>query len=225
MAIYMHSNDWRPWDSTLAYYTFNDQNSSQITDFSFNWKNLTWWTMPSYVLVSWTDYAGNYANTDTTSAPYVSFWTSHNLVTVLVWAKPTANGQCYISYVWRDSSATDDYQNWIIRWYNSWQIEYYESKTNSTSVRATIKSWVSLNTRYLVWYTRTGNSIKTYVNWTTWWTVTWISDTWNISFYLWCSNLWWRFKGQIWECIIEYKIWTIDEILEYYNSTKSKYWL
>lgn len=215
---------WKPWANTIWYWTFDDRNANQITDVSWNWNDLTGGTMPTYTQVSWTNYAGNYANVSSWAVPNKSFWTMNAPMTVLVWVMVTATWQEYVSYFWRWTS-WNEYQNSLIYWYNSWQFEYYEDKTSQSAKRVTIKSWVSLNTWYLIWYIRNWTSVTTYCNWVAWWTITWYSDTWDKTFYLWCSNGWWseRFKGEIWECVMENKIWTDTEVLNYYNLTKSKY--
>jgi hypothetical protein len=215
---------WTPWANTVWYWTFDDRDASQITDFSWKGNNLTWWTMPTYTQVSWTNYAGNYANVSSWAVPNKSFWTMNEPMTVLVWVMVTATWQKYVSYFWTSSSY---YQNSLIYWYNSWQFEYYEDKTYQGTKRVTIKSWVSLNTWYLIWYTRNWTSVTTYCNWVAWWTTTWHSDTSNKTFYLWNSNAWWseRFWGKIWECIVENKVRTDEEVSDYYNQTKFNYWL
>lgn len=41
---------WQPWANTLCYYNINDNDTNTtIYDLSWNWKNLTWSSSPSYV--------------------------------------------------------------------------------------------------------------------------------------------------------------------------------
>lgn len=221
MNVYIRTDEWLPWKNTLWYYTFDDQNSSQITDFSWNNRNLTWWSMPWYTLVSGTNYAGNFTTGSWVAPTNTSYWPMNWTSTVLAWVKPTANSASYIT-MFDERSQYNQFS--LIRWYNSWTFEYFNQLTG-TNLRTTIKSWASINTWYLVWYTKNGTSVKTYCNWVAWWTLTDNTNSNNKTFYIWSSNAWDRFQWQVWVCIVEDKVWTADEILNYYNSTKANYWI
>lgn len=210
---------WKPWANTFWYYTFDDQNASQITDFSGNNRNLIWWTMPSYTIVSWTNYAGNYANVSWSAAPYTNYSSLSTNFTILLWIKPTTNSSGYAFYL--RSTSWVSWQIALIYWYNSETFEYFDDNNH----RTTIKSWASVNNWYLVWFTRSWNTIQTYANWSAWNSITGIASTWFGDFYLWSSISWDRLKGQIWECVVENKVRTAEEVANYYNQTKSNYWL
>lgn len=214
---------WNPWPNTIWYWTFDDQNANQITDVSWNNRNLTWWTMPTYSLVSWTNYAGNYSNVsgNTAQSWRLSPWGNY---TLLVRVKPTTNSACYVSEIYGASWSIEN-QDSIIYWYNSGKFEFYTFKTNNSDRRVTIKSWASVNNWYLIWYTRSWTSVQTYANWQASWTLTLFSDSYGSLLYLWSAISWGRLPWQIWECVMENKVWTATEVLNYYNQTKSSYWL
>ena len=206
------------------YYTFDDQNSNQITDFSWNNRNLTWWTMPSYTLVSGTNYAWNYTNQSSWIAQSASYSTLGDVYTMLLWVKPTATNSCYVNclFWW---TTWNGHQLSVIWWYNSGEFEYYEDKTWKGTVRTAMLSGISINTRHLIWYTRNWTAIQTYWDWVSKNSVTGHDISLSLDLFLWSSDWWDRFKWQIWECIIEDKVWTTQEISNYYNRTKSSYWI
>lgn len=212
--------EWTPWANTLWYYTFDDQNASQITDFSGNNRNLTWWSMPWYTLVSGTNYAGNFTTGSWLAPTNTSYWAMDWNSTVLAWVKPTGNGSWYVS----SYSGSWPNQFALIRWYRNWQFEYF-NQLGSTDLRTTIKSLVTLNNWYLIWYTKSWTSVKTYCNWVAWWTLTDGTNSNNKKFHIWSSDGWDRFQWQIGVLIVENRIWTADDFLNYYNQTKSNYWL
>ena len=220
MSIYLHKvkSRWQPGENTFWYYTFDDQNSSQITDFSWNNRHLTRFIMPTYSLVKWNNYSWNFESVASSStAPTIDYSSLPNIYTVLIWVKPVENSQSYVSYIRAPSPYN---QVGIIRWYNSWQFEYF---TESSGQRATIKSNVNLNSWYLIWYTTDWTNVKTYCNWEETASSTAVVWTyWN--FYLWSSINWDRFRWEIWACIIESKVWSAEEIEDYYMFTKWDYY-
>lgn len=220
---------WQPWANTLWYYTFDDQNANQITDFSWNNRNLTWGTMPSYALVDWTNYAGNYRNVSSGYAPnYSNFWALDGDFTMLVWVKPTSSSQSYVNSLYYNMGQYREHQISIIWNYNSGQFEYfdyYDPGWAGVTKRTAIKTWASTNIWYLIGYTRNGTSVITYCDWIAWNTITWNNSTISKWLWLWSSNGWDRFKWQIWDCVIEDKARTAQEVADYYNLTKWNYGL
>lgn len=230
--IWEYQEWWQPWANTLGYYTFDDQNPNQITDFSWNNRNLTWGTMPSYTLVDWTNYAGNYTNVSSGYAPnYSNFWVLDGDFTMLVWVKPTSASQSYVNSLYYIMNTTEqffEHQISIIWNYNSGQFEYFDYYTPGwagVTKRTAIKTWASTNTWYLIGYTRNGTSVITYCNWTAWNTITWNNSTTSKWLWLWSSSGADRFKWQIWDCVIESKTRTAQEVADYYDQTKANYGL
>ena len=213
--------------NTIAYYTFDDQNANQITDCSWNNKNLTGGTMPTYTLVSWTNYAGTFTNVSSSNiAPsYSDLWTFDWDYTILCWIKPTANTASYVNIFYAEEGWFGLHQISLIWGYNSWQFEYFDDTNSWTTKRTSIKTWASLNTWYLVGYTRNGTSVKTYCDWVNTNNITGNNTAYQKTFYLWSANVWGRFPWQIWDCVIKDIVMTATEISDYYNQTKSNYWL
>ena len=210
---------WKPWANTIAYYPFDDQSSTQITDATWNWYNLTWWTMPSYSLVSWTNYAGNYNNYNSGTVQGHSFYSSLSSYTLLFWAKP-------INWSW-NQFVTQLYDSWsyqtaIIYWYVSWKFELFA--VSWSAQRVDIATSVSTNTWYLLWYTKSWTTVTVYCNGTAWTSITYNSTPKNY-LYLWWSNAWDRFHWMLDNVIIENKARAAQEISDYYNSTKWNYGL
>ena len=240
MNVYLYQNNtekilknayigevWTPWSNTLGYYTFDDQNVSQITDFSGNNRNLTWWTMPSYTLVSGSNYSGNYAGNYANVSSWVwqnhEYWYMNGDYTMLIWVKPTSTWSCFINCL-DTNEGNSSHQISLIYWYNNWQFEYYDDNAGSVK-RVTIASWVTTNTWYLICYTRNWTSVKTYQNWNASNTITWANTSRTKYLFMWSSRSWDRFKWVIWDCIIENRVRTAQEISHYYDITKANYWL
>ena len=219
--------EWRqPWANTLGYYTFDDQDTSQITDFSGNNRNLTWWNMPTYTLVSWTNYAWVFSNVSSSNAaPSYSYWPMNWNYTILCWVKPTANTASYVNIFHASQWWRALHQISLIRGYNSWQFEYFDDLSSWATKRTSIKTWASLNTWYLVGYTRSWTSVKTYCDWVNTNSIIGQVSTYQKIFYLWSANVWGRFPWEIWECVVEDKVRTAEQRASYYNQTKANYWL
>ena len=209
---------WRsPGVNTYAYYSFDDRWVSwYIKDDSWNWRNAIWWTQPSYVLVSWSNYAWDFNNSSTWTSPVADIsWITNTKFTEVVRVKPVADWQQYISYIlW-------SYQQAIIYWYNSKQIEFYSY--DWTNRRITIKSWVNLNQRYCIWFTRNWTTIKVYCNWEYVWSIT--VPTYTIAnINVWWAWWSWRFHWLIWAMILENNVeWSLSDFQSYYNKTKNHY--
>ena len=215
---------WKPWANTMGYYTFDDQNASQITDTSWNNRNLTWGTMPTYTLVNGTNYAWVFSNVSSSNtAPSYSYWPMDWDYTILCWVKPTANTASYVNLFYAKGGWLGLHQISLIWGYNSWQFEYFDDANNWTTKRTSIKIWASLNTWYLVGYTRNWTSVKTYSDWVNTNSITGNNTANQKTFYLWSSNGWDRFSWQIWDCVVENRVWTAQEIADYYNQTKASY--
>ena len=225
---------WTPEPTPILYanYTFDDQSNSQITDTSGNGKNLTWGTMPTYSLVSGTNYAWVFTNANTSAlAPSVSVVSLGSDFTELVWVKATASSQSYISCV-KGINNQDGISHQIsLIWnYNSWQFEYFDEKDVNdvpTIKRYTIKSSASLNTWYLIGFVRSNNweTVKTYFNWALVGTNTSNTSGIDKTLNLWSSEVGDRFRGQIWECFMAEWEFTDADVLNYYNQTKGNYGL
>lgn len=206
-----------PWADTIAYWTFDDQSTTQMTDVTWNWNNLSFssWTPPTYTLLDWTDY---YATFSWGSFSTSNFTYSWNKFSEVFWVKITATSRMYLSAIGISSPNVA-----VIYWFNSWQIEVY-SYINPTTYRTTIKSNTPQNTWMCIGVVRDTNSVDTYYNWqlvnsgVTWWQC-------NVSWaYFWGTTnepLKWSQNN----IVLESRLWTAQDMENYYNQTKAKYWL
>lgn len=228
---------WTPTSNTIAYYPLE----KDWNDYSWNWHNLTWLATPTYT-TSW-------GTKKVVSLNGSNLWDINNLswtytdYTFSVWCKPTSTG------TWQEIF---DNLNWI-SWSWAWQV--YMSFNGSSLEQANNRNfwyqykqnwwtWSYYNVYWIssldinIWYnlviTSTSNWIKMYINWTQ---VASNSISWIISLTAWKNSIWGRsnntsswgntnfFNWYLSEFILENKTWTATQISDYYNSTKSKYWL
>ena len=127
-------------------------------------------------------------------------------------------------YSWNKGTYSENIfnRNWSLNWYYyPWPGERMEYGSTSTNTRYNV---------FFVWDT-TNRIAKFYVNWTLIDTDTSVSSTW------WCNRfyvawaLWWvganpqRFIWKISKVIFFTKALTDQEIADYYNQTKTDYWI
>lgn len=123
--------------------------------------------------------------------------------------------------------SSSEYQRFWMYYNSSWNL-YVRQATGNTSW-----NWLSVwnywyNTWYNVVFTKTWTTITVYVNGTQ--TNQFNYSSWSdyTSSYL---GIWWwtssqsNFNGTIKDFIVENKVRTVQEVADYYNSTKSDYWL
>jgi len=205
---------WQPWANTLAYYPL----TQDANDYSWNNYNITTSWASSYTtdgaLLPNSNHAG-------LLVPF-SIDTSNNY-TFSFWCNPLYHPSIDDM---RGIDCTESTSNRLISlWDDMYIIKHWWGSSNST------KFWTdwsyTTNTRYYVTYTIDNWTVKTYLNWVQLWTKTWVSwhtcalrfwQEWN----MWADRHWYWYMKDI---IIENKVWTADEILNYFNVYKSLYWL
>jgi len=212
--VYKKKKGWKPWANTIAYYPFE----TDVNDYSWNSRNLTnsWVTFSWWVWVwNWSSRA--YRNWDV----QLSTW-----YTISLWEKSTVNNTSFIFDMRNDYQ----YWQWMVLITESWYFKARQQKSyNSEEEYARTRDgnrnhWVmtwtgSVWTVYFNWMQVKQATIDNSIN-TTNGTILSFGGrykeyygsfsyfTWNISRY-----------------IVENKVWSADEILAYYNQTKSNYWL
>jgi hypothetical protein len=214
--IYTDKEGWVPWENTIAYYPLTDN----FNDESWNWYNLTnsWWSITTYGWVKCAYYSW--------STSVYSINTS-----VSVWATRTLNCWCYLPnvlsvdvpviFTWRANVAQSQMALWYGRntGYASLS-DYYQVWING-SVNLAWK-WVNL-----IWVNEWA-SMKLYVNGTLVNSATRSYSTINsVNIKIaWPAGAWSQyFKWYVNNVIVENKARTAQEIADYYNQTKSNYWL
>jgi hypothetical protein len=199
---YIGEYGWKPWENTVAYYPFR----SDILDHSWNNNNFTWW--------AYTFSNNRITVTSKLSWPLIvpTSWTDAR--TIIAWIT------AYSQWNWNsryDYATWSSWPNWLL-------------KNNSDGAWVQLKIWstwydvkqTTLSEFSLIVLVKNWNKLSWYVNWNLVNTVTMSTDQWSFQFPTTYSELQpWTY----WEIIVEDKIWTDSEISEYYNSTKSNYWL
>lgn len=197
---------WRPGVNTIAYYPFEND----ILDHSGNSKDFTG---------SWYSFANNMITT--TSELTWPIVTPENTTwdrTINIWCN--RNNQAGYSFRW-SNDWTDwylnakDSENWNRPWASFKPWNWYRNRPSASDLP---EMWdVILMTR-----TKTGTTMKLYINGVLTSTTTLNTAT--------RSSVYWITKSSLslwtyWEIIVEDIIWTDQEISDYYNYIKSKYWL
>ena len=217
---------WKPSANTIAYYKFE----TDVNDYSWNNRNLTnsWVTFSDWYWIFST------SNNSSSQWPYASYssW--------LTWYK-TISCWFYKTYD----------VNWMLAvWNSSWNISgwYFQLRTQNPNGFSVSWSWwwsfntdvtnssytVQKNKWHLVTFTQNvaNNSwasswtLKIYLDWVYYWTN---AHYFNRPIYrIWSwkdSSYYYNFPWKLSNLIIESKEWSASEISDYYNKTKSKYWL
>ena len=209
---------WKPNANTIAYYPLTS--STTTSDLSWNNRNLTnsWVTFGTY---KWVDCA--YSN-KTSYLTKSSFATNLQNLTISAW----------VYYVWNNSSWDWNYNQFVWRWWGSTENFWAYTENFYTPWRLVCSPWwfwrfqLTNNSQWynvVVTYNYSTTTATMYVNGVAGtsntstnppsWTNIWIGGK--------ESNHWWNWWLS--EFIVENKVWTLDEISNYYNQTKSKYWL
>ena len=217
--IYIGEYGWKPWANTLFYYplvenandtSWNNRNwtASNTTFSSSNWAYFRWWYS------AWSNW---YVIT-----PTFTMWSTY---TINTWLKAAE------TLSW--NKEIDIHRRWT--WGNLYVLFYI----NSSMIRCTLGNWsnygsditssYSLDTSWHnVVLVREWWNVKIYIDWQQLasWNSTYSSDPQyfyigndasNVAEYAWSSY----FK----DYIMENKAQTAQEITDYYNQTKSNYWL
>ena len=215
---------WKPWANTVAYYPLD----TDFNDYSWNWWNMTTKAgSPSITTLNgvkccYFNGSSDIGNNDFHSS---SIWTTF---TVCWW----------VNLIWDEMAfLTNVYQPWYT-WFavnqqTSWLL-FQLNKGSSPNTSIKYDNSYQKNTWIFSCVTYSNNTAKVYVNWvlgitsnsvpyatdSNWYTrIWWFNNRTSWTWERWFSN------GYVSNLIIENKIWTASEVSNYYNQTKSKYWL
>ena len=206
---------WNPWANTVAYYPltddFNDHKWSwtlyNLTNNGWSLTTLSWVKCAYY---NWSSYSSNSS---------ISFWSTR---TLLAW--------CYLLWNWMIAYTgtynSSRYNLLALFSNNSWKLNVSDLQVTWFNTSSTyLNQWV-----LLAWIVdgQSTSTMKMYINWSlynessrnywstdTSWLWVWRKYDINSDYLTWyISNL-----------IIENKAWTAQEVLDYYNQTKSQYGL
>ena len=204
---------WTPGANTVAYYPL----TANANDESWNWRNIT---------TSWaSSYSSNWALLPNSNHAWLlipfSIDTSNDY-TFSLWQQPLYMPS-HDDMRWID--LTESSTNRLISLWRTWWEVWHWWGSNFEQFWDTFN--YSINTRYYMTYTIKSWVINVYKNWELIWTKSWVSwhtcalrfwQEWN----MWADRHWYWYMKDI---IIENKARTAQEIAEYYNQTKSNYWL
>jgi len=206
---------WTPWANTIAYYPLDSTNT--VNDISGNWYNLT-----NTMVVFW-----NYGGVSCASFDWATSKLTATIWTLPQWASPRTMslwlyyiGGANRSIMWYWANRTK-WWCFIINyaasseWY--WLTPYYDDVYSNITTTST---WMLLTGIY------DGTNFKLYINGELACTSANITlvTSW-INFEIWnpynTNYLYWYVSN----VIIENKVRTATEILDYFNQTKSLYWI
>lgn len=210
---------WTPWSNTIAYYPLTSSTTTTDQKWTYNltnaW-NVVFWTY------QWVSCA--YFNWTTTSQLYntsLSF-AARPTQTVLVWMYISWTSTSVYQTIYHTwiTSKTGKLGSWFKYWtwlcIGSWYWWYESIKSwninGSWHLLVNVTNWTS-STQYLDWalYQSLTNSLSDTQTWLyIWWAQQSSSE---------------RLSWYESEFIVESKVRTAQEILDYYNKTKSNYWL
>lgn len=216
---------WKPWSNTIAYYPLNwDAN-----DYSGNWHNGTTTNVTYTTLSSWKQVASYTQNNS--RLKILAIWWAYQKITTSIWLKWDWTLSNYVSRIW------------CLDWNNNWRTLFQPRRTKTNdwgNLALSTYNWSTENNKSL-WVSPSNwtNLVVVFDSWTLYWYVNWIykgqlsswftSWTMSLSYNCWIgsepdnSQNWWGWYMS--EAIIENKTRTAQDIQDYYNLTKSNYWL
>jgi hypothetical protein len=208
---------WQPWANTVAYYpltsvsTVNDMKTSGT---KYNLTN-TWVTFGTYqgVDCAYLSTSSQLSNTSFNELHWAlprtfSFW---------VYDKGNSSSWEWV-YVFHWKTQKTNQMVLVFRWGNKYQISQWGSSWNFWA--PTFWQW----TYHCVIYD--GTKFEWFKNWTSIWTWTYTINTqWNELYFWKHDNLWNSMDGYFSNIIIENKVWTAQDVSDYYDISKANYWL
>ena len=209
---------WQPWVNTLAYYQFN----WDLTDGSGNNYNLT---------NSWTTFTTltsgkKVLSVEQASATY-TWWP--NLVwkdvTVSFWMADTASRSGYSDrpYITLDNSIVTSTHSWQSQWNKIYVWVQWQNNYDNAPVYNDVNVWHHV----VITFENSIKQLKEYVDnslKTTTTLTTWITDS-TTAIRIWGTGYMWQVHFMMWDCILEDKVRTAQEISDYYDLTKWDYWI
>jgi hypothetical protein len=221
MGVYLWTEEWLPWENTVAYFPFN-WNLNDLTG-NYTWTAIGTINYSTWVKGDWI--SKTTSNAVLTNIPWTFFWSAF---TIIMWFKFNSINSVVRfmwGYAWSSTAGSEtDYAN--IQ-YESWQwgLQFYNYNAQRTSW-----SWTpATNTWYCIgitwWWV--ANDLRAYVNGVE---LSKIRSSYNYNtraesnVALWiCAGSWaitnnQTFAWMIDEAILENKQRTSSEMLDYYNS-------
>ena len=208
---------WKPWENTYIYYPL----TSNLVDQMWNWNTgtMTWtctFDSSTGIYVTWR--SGNYVTG-------LSNWINNrDLFTLNVWAKKEDNNSW--SYLLWYSTPYVDTQSLNLSYWGTLNIDISFQNTSGNPKWCQITYDSNWHNWCIVFE---NNTEKCYVDWTliatnsVWWSPNNVSEM-----QLWWWWTYWSSRSGNWyikDYIVETVARTAEQVLSYYNQTKSNYWL
>lgn len=209
---------WQPWADTILYMPFK----TDLLDHSGN--NISF-TNTNVTLSDNTAYFNGSANLINSS--FTTYLNSKPF-TCSIWVKTSSNTND-AGIIWAHKKISWSWGWWDIQTINNSGYKYRFEAIGWWSIYQT--SAYSTWTWYLLTWVVTGSRTEWYVNWVYQWKVNWWVSTFRSEFAIWqqrgdsSSSAWRYFTWYMSDLIIESKARTAQEISDYFNLTKSNYWL
>ena len=229
-------SEWKPWTDTLAYWKLN----WNLNDSSSNNRNLKNAWQLTFATVDWIQCAACNWEVYWTWYAYCQSLPTPTVITVNIRAKATNNRSwTYARWLFHTHFNYNGWNDWVrwemyswngIPWVNVWSwinfnyanydwVPYsaLTSRNLRTVVRNNSTHQIKIYRNSVLYNTKTFSSYIPSWNWNSYFTL-WV---WYIADNSINRRRYWRIS----ETIVEQKERTAQEILDYYNQTKSKYWL
>lgn len=211
-----YQEGWQPWVNTLCYYPFDTDYSDQ----SWNGYNLT----NRWATTIWTKWGvdcavfikDNNSWLYTTSIPFNTISTSMTF-NFWMYVDQFNTWENNVFWMWTASAGSC-----IILWYlqpiNIWHRWYNDI---ATSTNSTLSTWQNIVV------TQDSSWTKIYLDWnqigSSSYYATLSGNEFNVWYFNWSSALNRKYIGWMSNLILESKTWTAQEVVDYYNQTKSLY--
>ena len=202
---------WQPWADTIVYYPFD----TDWNDYSWNGYNFTTTNSTQITTVGWVTCLD--MNGSTCSVSSIDVLTTYTDYTWLTWI--------YVSSGSIDWAFGDNGQGWWWSWFRVWQFKQVRWG-NPVNTYSTFSSFSS-NQWVLFWIVMDNWEWSIYQNWVK--TVLlwsgWLAPYNNITPFSFSGKDGVWAYGYISNFIIEKRAWTYQEIQDYFDQTKSTYWI
>ena len=202
---------WQPWANTLLYVPMKsdlDDHSGNNVSMTNNWVVIENW----FWKFNWTSsYIYTTNNFSLASTPFtVSFWMNVNSINTswLIWHNLYSSGyKWWNMYIVNSKIRSEFTPNWWKIWTNTINVNQWMlvTLTADSSWRTLYKDWTQVST------------------WSS--SITFIATSLYMGCGSWTSTPDHFYNGYMSNVIIEDKVRTAQEVADYYNLTKSNYWL
>lgn len=222
---------WTPWANTVAYLPLKWNLNDLAWNYTWtSWANLQWDTTVANIPVAYITYDNWYAYT-TTNWPTISWSNSY---TISWWVKQTSAtwAMCLLNtWLWQANYHNNIrfykfYESNAYKWYYVMYLWWY-SWTSGFEIWYNYNPWTN---RHLWTLTYTPWSAKIYLDWsivsTTSKTLSWtVTPEYPMGVGIAATDIHRSATAYYSDIIFESKARTADEISNYYNWTKSLYWI